>query len=256
MLDVGGNLGQEPIIAAQHGLKTFTFEPFPLNVASLEFNSMINCAHEHVNIISKGTSDEPGVMCFDRSPSSPISFAGFAVKRSLPHAALHRGARAPSEPAHTSSSTTRMCLNLTTLDVELERSFDPGRRPLLLKIDNEGSELATLKGAHTLLSTRPPPIVIFEAMKISRSHDACVALLRGYGYEIYSTMQADAMMLNVDDEPKMTPTYRENGNYLEYSVDVIMIHLASFRQPAWRSILEAHRIAAIPIDGKPGRGAD
>lgn len=133
VLDVGGNLGQEPIIAGQHGLRTFTFEPFPSNVASLEFNSMLNCVHHHVKITGQATSDTPGVMCFDKPPSSTISNAGTPVKRSSLDAGSRGGAPAPSASAR----STRLCLNLTTLDVELERSFDPDRRPLLLKIDNE-----------------------------------------------------------------------------------------------------------------------
>jgi hypothetical protein len=125
---VGGNLGQEPIIAGLHGLKTFTFEPFPVNVASLEFNSMLNCAHDYVTIIGQGTSDVPGTTCFTDSPSSTISFAGTSVKRTSPRAGAG-GARR--------SVDKQTCLDLTTLDAELEHSFDADRRPLLLKIDNE-----------------------------------------------------------------------------------------------------------------------
>jgi hypothetical protein len=93
--------------------------------------------------------------------------------------------------------------------------------------------------------------VIFEASPRAGSHDACVALLRGYGYEVYSTMPADAQLMTpaFEGQRKMTPAFHESASHLGVTVDVIMIHLATFRQPAWRSILEAQRIAAI--DGKP-----
>ena len=42
VIDVGGNLGQEPILAAMHHFHTYTFEPFPENVESLNFNAAMN----------------------------------------------------------------------------------------------------------------------------------------------------------------------------------------------------------------------
>jgi hypothetical protein len=61
---------------------------------------------------------------------------------------------------------------------------------------------------------------------------------------MYSTMEADSHMLNV--EKKMTSEYYETVHFRSVaSVDVIMIHLASFRQPRWRSFLDVNRMAAI-----------
>ena len=50
------------------------------------------------------------------------------------------------------------CMNITTLDATLTTD----ERPLILKLDNEGSEVATLRGARRLLAERPPLVIILE----------------------------------------------------------------------------------------------
>ena len=139
VLDVGGSMGKEPIVAAKHGYHAYTFEPFLSNIVTLKFNAAINCVHELVTPTTKGTARAQGGSCrFNKDAAhSGMSFAGTQVSVDrTPHA-----------------KSTEQRIGLTSMDDELRETFDARKRPLLWKIDNQGSELATLEGAKTLLST-------------------------------------------------------------------------------------------------------
>ena len=174
VLDVGGNLGQEPIIAALHGYYAYTFEPFAFNQDSLRFNAALNCVHDRVHVINMGASDQPGSSCFSKSPKKDgLSNAGTGVVRG----------------GHGDT-----CINMTSLDVASRTIFEARRKPLLLKIDCEGQEESTLKGAQQLLSTTPPVVILMEVIHPQKRLPGFTATLRSYGYAIYSTWVADAWL--------------------------------------------------------------
>ena len=222
VIDIGGNLGQEPILAAMHHFHTYTFEPFPENVESLNFNAAMNCAHERVTAIVKGTSSSVGTLCFKEKSSARIrvSHAGTSVKMGKRLAA---------------TAKCRLLLNLTTLDIELTESFDAQRKPLLLKIDNEGSELATLQGASTLLATQPPLVVIFESITRLGTYKPCVALLHEHGYSVFSVSASDSYFA-----PGETPIHAGFKEQVKTaaSLDVYAVHMPTLRtRPEFSKLL-------------------
>ena len=76
------------------------------------------------------------------------------------------------------------------MDDELRETFDARKRPLLWKVDCEGNELETFRGATRLLSTMPPPVIIFETATINTA--ACLGILIAHGYMVYSVSKSDS----------------------------------------------------------------
>lgn len=229
VLDVGGNLGQEPIIAAMHGYTTYTFEPFPSNVAAIKFNAAMNCVHDRVIPIAKGTSNAAGFS--DVKVDADINGRSFAST----------GVRARAN--RTSG------LELTTLDLELKKQvIDQRKRPLLLKIDNEGNEEATFEGARNLLASRPPPVIIFETR--ASYMGKCMSILKEFGYAVYSVMLGDST-LSAEAAPtrQLAASYFEEFNIANTSrlslSDIIVVHVPTFRQPRWHGILSHQRMTQL-----------
>ena len=165
VIDVGGNIGQEAVISALHGFKVLTFEPFTSNVDTIRLNTALNCVHDRVEVVNKGTSDAPGTSC--AHVVTDKSYADVSVRPNAARAG--NKPTVPGKPPPTGSlpigsAASSACLNLSTLDLEI--AARPGfarRRPLLLKIDNEGNEEATLQGATRLLdAAMPPAVILFE----------------------------------------------------------------------------------------------
>ncbi|KAH8096078.1 hypothetical protein JL720_3428 [Aureococcus anophagefferens] len=113
VLDVGANVGQEAVLAASFGHSVVAYEPFPDTLATAAFNAAANCV-TGVTLRPFATSDGAGA----RVVASQRVLAGDA--------------------------SDGVCLNVTTLDAERAAGFVPRERAILLKIDNEGSEPATL----------------------------------------------------------------------------------------------------------------
>ena len=247
---VGGNMGQEPILAALHGFECVTFEPFPSNVETIRFNAAFNCVHPRVRVIPKGTAASPGEWCMtknslDAASRTGSSFAGTSVRAAA--AGRKVAQHDPSLP----------CLQLSTLDKELVHSMQTeGWRPLLLKIDNEGNELSTLRGAAKLLKLFPPPVIAFEWIvhyrdqakdrQLGTATEELHALLKAHGYGIYASWNGDATI-----PPHATPLHADyytfapniteatgNANVRE----VLAVHLPTFQQPSWRGIFRDDRV--------------
>ena len=161
-----------------------------------------------------------GTLCFKEKSNARISHAATSVQMGKRLAA---------------TANCRLLLNLTTLDIELTESFDAKRKPLLLKIDNEGSELATLQGASTLLATQPPLIVIFESITGLGTYKPCVALLHEHGYSVFSVSASDSYFA-----PGETPIHAGFKEQVKtaVSLDVYAVHMPTLRtQPALSGLL-------------------
>ena len=125
VVDVGANIGQESIISASFGHRALAFEPFADTLRTARFNARINCLPDTITWVNAGTSDKPGRSC------------GVALATDNSHVGVGIFAN---------NIEGGDCMNITTLDATLTTD----ERPLILKLDNEGSEVATLRGArHT-----------------------------------------------------------------------------------------------------------
>lgn len=231
VLDVGGNLGQEPIIAGLHGYHSYTFEPFSFNQDSLRFNAALNCVHDRVHVINMGASDKPGSACFSTNPKkNGISNAGTGVER---------------------GGHGRSCINMTSLDVASETIFDELRKPLLLKIDCEGQEENALAGAHELLSSTPPVVITMEVIHPKKRLAGFVAKLRAYGYAIYSKWHADSASPGCASQGStecqaMTAHYWEDVTDGQ-PIDIVAVHVATvFKQKRiWHGVFDHARLVQI-----------
>jgi FkbM family methyltransferase len=223
VLDVGGNLGQEPIIAGMHGYKAYTFEPFQFNVESLRFNAALNCVHDRVHVINMGATDQPGSACFETPPAkNEFSNAGTGVKR---------------------GGQGRFCINMSSLDVAIATTFDAARKPLLLKIDCEGNEESTLKGSHQLLSNSPPVVILMEVINRKKRLPGIAATLQRYGYGIYSSWKGDSTMdCNQHCKP-MSPRYWENDE--SGVVEIVAVHLRTVQHKIWHGIFDHAQLERI-----------
>jgi FkbM family methyltransferase len=137
-IDIGANIGWYTLFAA-HALagrgQVHSFEPDPAHLAKLRANIAVNRL-ENVTVNGWALSDRTGTATLHRNPDN------WGDNSLLP--SLDRP-----------GSTT----------VELRRLDDyaglDGGRPLLIKIDVQGSELAVLGGARHVLETHAGDIVIY-----------------------------------------------------------------------------------------------
>jgi len=229
VIDVGGNLGQEPIIAGLNGFRSYTFEPFPSNVETLKYNAALNCVHDMVHVRQYGTSQQPGTTCFKPS----------AARAGISNAATRVRAGGPGGRGST-------CLNLTSLDAELDHTFDKQRKPLLLKVDCEGNEIDTFMGAAKLLETAPPLVIAFEVLH-EKILSTVVPLLEQRGYGIYSQWVADSHC----DKTPLCKTPLVGGSYFEtlpkqfHFMEMLAIHLKSSHDKMWHGLFDHSQMAKL-----------
>ena len=179
VLDVGANVGQESVLAASFGHSVVAYEPFPDTLATAAFNAAANCVRG-VTLRPFGTSDGAGARCAAAADlHSTGSHAGDGVFRDRVVA---------SQRVLAGDAPDGVCLNVTTLDAERAAGFVPRERAIVLKIDNEGSEPATLRGARRLLEEAPPLVVILEWLPFHYDDGAAADLaadLGAHGYTLY-----------------------------------------------------------------------
>ena len=171
VVDVGANMGQEAIFAAKHGHRVWTFEPIPLTCDTLRFNLLLNCVADRVVVVQAGTGQDETKVCISSRAMHKIEAEAFKIGVNKGLAARSGG---PCEN-----------ITITTVYTVLRPSLQVP--PLLLKIDNEGNEYASLLGARWVLTNFPPKYIIAEV-----GHDKHVGtwgsifeLLEPYGYVLY-----------------------------------------------------------------------
>ena len=111
---------------------------------SFRLNTAINCVHDLIRLVPAAAGDAQDVACFASSGRASIENDGMS----------HAGTRVQGgmRPRRNTSGTA--CVDVTTVDAALgrrEHADLAASRPALLKIDNEGNELATLRARRCAL---------------------------------------------------------------------------------------------------------
>jgi FkbM family methyltransferase len=146
LIDIGANVGLFTLLAAQEGHPVVAVEPHPFN-ASLLCKSVYLNAFSDVEVYPIALSGRVGVQ--------PLFGGGQG-------ASLQEG-------WGNIRSTYRTLTPSTTLDYLLSGRFQ--KRPLLIKLDAEGSEFDILQGAEATLCRNPKPTWIVEN-SITRNYGA------------------------------------------------------------------------------------
>ncbi|MGH9038854.1 MAG: FkbM family methyltransferase [Acidimicrobiia bacterium] len=162
VVDVGAHLGQFSLPAAAAGCQVLAVEASPLNAALLRASAAEN-GFTGMRVVQAASSDRPGTVSF--RPDGPFG-----------HVALGADAGATIDvPA-------------VTLD-EVLQEFAMG--PVaFVKIDVEGSEIATLAGMNALLSQPDGPPVLIESnghtlLKFSATPRDLLGQLEDLGYSAH-----------------------------------------------------------------------
>lgn len=164
-IDIGANLGWYTLVAA-HALlgrgHVHSFEPEPANLARLKANVALN-GLQNVTINGYALSDRPGSATLHLNDVNLGDHSLFAM-----------GCRPGS-----------VTVRLGRLDDYHGREL---KRPLVIKLDVQGSEIDVLEGARTLLETHPYEIVLFCEVApatlgaAGRSVSELIAVLDGFGF--------------------------------------------------------------------------
>lgn len=197
VMDIGANVGLYSLLAAQiaHAGKVFSFEPLPDTHRELRENIDLNHAAHLVEPIALALSDHTG----EGFITSDYHSSNFIV-----------GAEAAS---------AKQRIELSTLDqFAADRALD---RVDFIKIDVEGHELATLRGATALLRRHRPMLLVelierpmeFNERAVS-DHRTVLALLAELGYAHHVVDDRGQIVPGQSFRPG--PADRSYHNYLFY----------------------------------------
>ena len=137
-VDCGANLGWYSVVAATLGAQVVAFEPLPANAALLRSNVARNALNDRVEIHELALGSE-----------APRGVLRLSADNQGDHRLIPDGIRA--EP----TSRRELIVEMGTLDSVLA-----GRRPTVIKIDTQGSEVAILRGGRSSWSEGNPVIVL------------------------------------------------------------------------------------------------
>jgi FkbM family methyltransferase len=137
--DCGANIGWYSIVTAALGASVVAFEPMPANAALLRRNVELNELGQRIEVHQVGLGSQSGQAVLELSVANQGD---------------HRMVAAPSGRKQT------VTVEIRTLDDVLD-----GRRPDLLKLDTQGSEVAILTGGRSAwagTSGGPDPTIVIE----------------------------------------------------------------------------------------------
>jgi len=160
-LDIGANIGNHSVYFSDLFEEVFAFEPNPRTFALLKFNSEHACFKKNIRCFNFGLSEKNSKLFFQASKSNV------------------GGSRIVKDPKDRNDSDTFL--------IEVKRADDFSelydRKISLIKIDVEGHELATLKGAKSLIE-KNKPVILFEqhASDFSDGRSDVVDYLRAFNY--------------------------------------------------------------------------
>jgi FkbM family methyltransferase len=154
-VDVGAYVGFYTVLAARYGYRVVAFEPNPINLILLRYNTSFHGIGDRVIIVSKAASDVHG-------------YARFSITSS------------PSESSFTKYSRSELKLldivvEVVTIDSVLESLGVKDIDNLVIKIDVEGFGLRVLRGA-TRTIERLRPFILFEVHRTFDEEDEIHAL--------------------------------------------------------------------------------
>lgn len=148
--DIGANVGFYTLLFSLKAREVYSFEPLPRNLMYLAQMIRINSL-SNVRIIPCAVSDASGIRRFSDEKRHSLG--------------------------HLSQNGTIPVLT-TTCDQFVSET---GISPQLLKIDVEGSEFSVLKGAHSLLQSAHPSILL--STHSNELRESCLSYLNTLGYK-------------------------------------------------------------------------
>ena len=159
LVDVGANIGTIAIPVSRSGADVVAVEMHPENCLRLSVAAVVN-GLKNFSIIQAAASDYDGIIHFQGGEIGANVYAG---KGGIP----------------------AICMRL---DMMLSHNVQKDVKPLVIKIDVEGHELAVLRGSRQIISTLRP-IVFFESIELEGSGSGGARLTKQFmkdaGYELY-----------------------------------------------------------------------
>ena len=164
-LDVGANYGLHSLKLLAHGVRVVSFEPnidcHPFFLEACRINGM----QPDVRAVAVGRTAGVTTLVFPAGRTYLGTTASETVERWDDAADL----------------VERSVPEVTLDDVVRAEALVPD----LIKIDTEGSELAVLEGAETILK-RMRPLVVLESWRASAARPSLFRLLAGHGYRLHA----------------------------------------------------------------------
>lgn len=194
VLDVGAHKGQFAswVIQSSNNLNVISLEPNPAAALTLRQNiSDVN--NRHITI-AKGASSGPGT-----STLFDYDEANGSVHASLYSEVITE--------IHHSQSISPITVELTTIDIELEKI---NGNIVLLKIDTEGHEQEVLLGSSRLIESNPPPAILIEFNEmnaISGTHYHRLRSIIGNAYAAFRLLPGGQLLPLENLPPLFTEIY-------------------------------------------------
>lgn len=195
LIDIGGNMGQEAVIAGKYGFSSVTFEVVARSVTTILFNLAANCLQNgNNNVVLSGVGKQTGVMTIDSR--------GFTAGKGY-----------NDEKISVNGDKSLIFGNFTTSDVDQDQdqvivwSMDDyflnrsrlSSRPYLLKIDCEGCEAGALEGSFGILQQYPPHYILVEITPTNIENNLIATLKNQFGYlRSFIVDQDDVWVRNQD----------------------------------------------------------
>jgi FkbM family methyltransferase len=155
LIDIGGNMGQEAVVAGIYGFSSRTFELLPRSVDTIRLNLALNCISEEINAVEMaGVGKE--------SEEIRIDTSGFTAGK-----AVEKG------------NSTDYLAKIWSMDdffLRQEKTRMSGR-PLLYKIDCEGCEANAILGSLEMFQKFPPHYILLEYSQYSNINVSVVERL-------------------------------------------------------------------------------
>ena len=160
--DVGANIGIFTLLAMRvmpPGGRAVAFEPHPETAQDMRLQLQANDLTDRVTVVEAAAGDRCGSIEMDVDANSVM-------------------VRLATLSSATRKKTLRV--KLTTID---EQARLLGELPDIMKVDVEGAEILTLKGADRVLGERKP--VLFVEVHTPEIAEELYPLLEGYGYSFF-----------------------------------------------------------------------
>lgn len=165
-LDCGASYGTHSLIWGAHGVPVIAVEPNP------------HC-HSTFDRLTAQLSPRPQLHRCALGERNGVADLSFPANETWIGRVVPEGQETAPQVTDSAAGWTSIRVEVMALD-EIRATIPPGR--LLMKIDVEGSELATLRGASELLAERRP-LILVESWK-GPARDALFAFLEKSGYTI------------------------------------------------------------------------
>lgn len=181
-IDVGANIGFYSLLAAKtcHNCSIFAFEPESKNFDKIQQAIRANNLEEKITLfhMAIGSNSQKTKLYH-----CPLGSGGHSVSPSVPF----------SDPRSIHEEKECEIVDSITLD-DVQKKYFPHFPRTLIKIDVEGHEHETIKGAKNWLSSPTAPTILLEAVPrtaySNKSHVLVINELKKNGYKIYPVLQA------------------------------------------------------------------